>query len=78
PDYKEKLWSVYYSFIDKYLTNLLNGFNISNIVEQKINEFELPELEKIIMEIAKKELNALVALGGLLGFLMGFINVLIN
>lgn len=78
PDYKEKLWSLYLGFINKYLTNLLNGFNISNIVEQKINEFELPELEKLIMDIARKELNALVALGGLLGFLMGFINVLIN
>lgn len=78
PDYREKLWSLYTGFIGRYLSSLLRGINISNIVEQKINEFELPELEKIIMDIAKKELNALVALGGLLGFLMGFINVLIS
>ncbi|WP_044974258.1 DUF445 family protein [Ruminococcus sp. HUN007] len=78
PDYEEKLWALYSGFIEKYLTNLLKGFNISGIVEQKINEFELPELEKLIMDIARKELNALVALGGLLGFLMGFLNVLLG
>ena len=33
-------------------------------------------LKKMIMEIAKKELNALVWLGGLLGMLMGFVNLL--
>ncbi len=47
-------------------------------MEQKINEFELPELEKLIMDIARKELNSLVLLGGLLGFIMGFLNVLIG
>ncbi len=78
PDYEEKLWALYSGFIGKYLTNLLKGFNISGIVEQKINEFELPELEKLIMDIARKELNALVALGGLLGFLMGFLNVFLG
>ncbi len=78
PDYRTKIWELYSELIGKYLTSVLGGLNITNIVEQKINEFELPELERIIMEIAKKELNALVALGGLLGFLMGFINVLIG
>ena len=78
PDHREKLWALYSGFIGKYLSSLLNGLNISAIVEQKINEFELPELEKLIMDIARKELNALVALGGLLGFLMGFLNVLIG
>lgn len=78
PDYNERLWKLYTELIGKYLSSLLNGINISGIVEQKINEFELPELEKIIMDIARRELNALVALGGLLGFLMGFINVLIS
>ncbi len=78
PDYEEKLWNIYSGFIGKYLTTLLKGFNISGIVEQKINEFELPELEKLIMDIARKELNSLVALGGLLGFLMGFLNVFLG
>lgn len=78
PDYQQRLWSLYCTLIEKYLGTVLRGFNISGIVEQKINEFELPELEKLIMDIARKELNSLVLLGGLLGFIMGFLNVLIG
>lgn len=51
------------------MTKILSGY-------KKINEFDMAELEKMIMEIAKKELNALVWLGGLLGMLMGFVNLL--
>lgn len=77
PDYNEQIWKIYNLLIEKYLDQILRGFNINKIVEQKINDFELPELERLIMEISKKELNSLVALGGLLGLLMGFVNVFI-
>lgn len=77
PDYQQQLFSLYTKLVEKYLGNILRGFNVSEIVEQKINEFELPELEKLIMEIARKELNSLVLLGGLLGLIMGFLNVII-
>ena len=76
PDYPEKIWNIYTKFIETQLSRILNGVNMTSIVEQKINEFELPELERLIMEIASKELHALIALGGLLGLLMGFFNLL--
>ena len=69
--------NIYISLIDKQLNKVLDGFNIKGIVEQKINDFELPELEKLIMSIMQKELYALVALGGILGFLMGLFNLII-
>ncbi|MBQ9982655.1 MAG: DUF445 family protein [Oscillospiraceae bacterium] len=77
PDYHEYIWKIYISLIDKQLNKVLDGFNIKGIVEQKINDFELPELEKLIMSIMQKELYALVALGGILGFLMGLFNLII-
>ncbi|MBP1564985.1 MAG: DUF445 family protein [Oscillospiraceae bacterium] len=77
PDYHEYIWKIYISLIDKQLNKILDGFNIKGIVEQKINDFELPELEKLIMSIMQKELYALVALGGILGFLMGLFNLII-
>ena len=77
PDYHEYIWKIYISLIDKQLHKILDGFNIKGIVEQKINDFELPELEKLIMSIMQKELYALVALGGILGFLMGLFNLII-
>jgi len=77
PEYHEYVWKIYTSIIDKQLNKILNGFNIKGIVEQKINDFELPELEKLIMSITQKELYALVALGGILGLLMGMLNLIL-
>ena len=62
--------------MDKKSENFIQELNIPKVVEEKINKFDMAELEKMIMEIAKKELNALVWLGGLLGMLMGFVNLL--
>ena len=44
----------------------------------KIGGLEIKELEKLIMGLAKKELNAIVYLGALLGFLMGWIAPLLG
>ena len=43
----------------------------------KINSLNPAELETVIFDIAKRELRAIVYLGALLGFLMGFINLLL-
>ena len=58
---------------------VLEGYTYMKTVDGKrlINDFELPELEKLIMSIMQKELYALVALGGILGFLMGLFNLII-
>ncbi len=77
PDYKEKLWNLWTSLSDNYLEKIIKSVDIQSIVEDKINEFELPELEKLIMSISQKELRALVILGGILGMIMGFLNLLI-
>jgi uncharacterized membrane protein YheB (UPF0754 family) len=41
------------------------------MVEEKISQFELDEIEKMILKIAKKELKHIEYLGGVLGFLIG-------
>ena len=76
PRLKYQIWIVYETFMDKKSENFIQELNIPKVVEEKINEFDMAELEKMIMEIAKKELNALVWLGGLLGMLMGSVNLL--
>lgn len=77
PDYKERIWSLWTKLSENYLDKIVKSIDIQKIVEDKINEYELPELEKLIMDISKKELQALVILGGVLGMLMGFLNLLI-
>ena len=79
-DHEEKiidlLWDQYVSFIDQKATSLIKTLNLQQIVEKRINEYDVAQLEQIILSISKKELNALVWLGGLLGMLMGFVNLL--
>ena len=58
--------------VGKFLSTL----NVEGIIENKINDYDLNELEIMIMEISKKELQALVWLGGLLGMIMGFVNLI--
>ncbi|SHK27277.1 Protein of unknown function [Caminicella sporogenes DSM 14501] len=50
---------------------------ISEIIEEKIINFELEKLERIILNIAKRELKHIELLGGLIGFLIGIIQGLI-
>lgn len=49
------------------------GVQIALIIEEKINDFELDKLEKIILAIAKKELKHIEALGGVIGFVIGLL-----
>lgn len=76
PRLKYQIWIVYEAFIEERAEHFIQQINIPKVVEDKINEFDVAELEIMIMEIARKELNALVWLGGLLGMIMGFVNLL--
>lgn len=75
PMIKKYFWDVYADLIENKLADILESINISNVIENKILELDLLEMEKLIMSLMKKELNALVWLGGLLGLIMGFINI---
>lgn len=70
------VWDKYISFIEKKSQSMIRELNLQQIVEEKINGYDVNQLEQIILSISKKELNALVWLGGLLGMLMGFVNLL--
>lgn len=74
---REKIWECYLMLLEKKGADFFRKLDVASIVEDKINEFDLQELEKIIMDISRKELNALVWFGGLLGMVIGFINLLV-
>ena len=73
----EKLTGMYTSILGDNLGRLLQAINIQQIVVDKINGLDPAELEATIFDIARHELHAIVYLGALLGFIMGFINLLI-
>ena len=55
-----------------------NRINIKEIVENKINELDLYELETIILQIIKNELKQIEVLGLVLGFFIGIIQGIIT
>ncbi len=50
---------------------LTEEIKISAIVEDKINEFDLDELEEMIRGISSTEIRFIEVLGGILGFIIG-------
>lgn len=56
----------------------ISKFNISEMVENKINEFDIEFTEKLVLDLANKELSAITWLGGLLGGLIGILSPIIG
>ena len=75
---REGIVSVYRTVITDHLPRILEGLNISKIVETRIREMDMDEAEEIILSVMKKELRAIVWLGALLGAIMGTIMMLVN
>lgn len=68
--------SLYKTLVTEQLPRILDTLNISKIIEERINEMDVKETERLILEVMNKELKAIVWLGALLGFVMGCVNLL--
>ena len=69
--------SIYKTIITEHLPKILESIDISAIVRERINEMDMDETEKLILQVMNKELRAIVWLGALLGTLMGCVNIFI-
>ena len=67
----------YHHVVDSQLEKAMEKLNIAQIVEEKINGMELPQLEQLLLSVMKKELTALVNLGAVIGFVIGILNCFI-
>jgi len=62
----------------KILPELLPALNVSYMVERRLNEFPLSEIEQLIIAIAGKELSAITWFGALLGLVIGSLQLVIK
>lgn len=60
-------------FIENISDKENSGINLSEMIEEKINSFELDKIEQIVVEIANKELKHIEAIGAFLGFAIGLV-----
>ena len=63
--------------VDTYAENLKNNFDVKEIVYQKVLLFSNDKLEDILNGIMKKEFKFIEIIGGVLGFLIGLVQLLI-
>ncbi len=75
---EEKVLRLYKDKAPAFIETIVSEFNLTQVIEEKINSFALAELEEMLFGLAKKELAAITWLGGLLGFLMGLLTPLLN
>ena len=60
--------------VREYLTSEIQ---IKQIVEDKINQFDLDQLEEMVRGVASTELRSIDILGGVLGFIIGLVQMVI-
>lgn len=74
----EIIYSGVNKFIEKEAPEIIKVINIPKIVEDQVNSFEVDYAEKIILDIAHKELSAITWLGALLGGVLGVLSPILS
>ena len=77
PGWIDFLIEAYKTLVSNNIKSVLEGINLSKIVEDRVASFDVIQLENMIFGIMDRELKAIVYLGALLGFLMGFVNLFV-
>lgn len=71
------MMNIYEKFIINNLPPILKLIDISSVVTDRINTMEASKIEELVLKIINKELNTLVNLGAIIGFILGLINLFI-
>lgn len=71
------LLNLYRSAISEQLPKVLAAIDVQKMVEERINEMDVAEVEKITKEVLDRELKSIVWLGAVLGGLIGLFNLFV-
>jgi uncharacterized membrane protein YheB (UPF0754 family) len=70
--------TVYERCMSDSFETIMESMDIAGIVETKIKDMDVEHLEELVLEVMKKELDAIVNLGAVIGFVIGILNTGIN
>lgn len=62
--------------LEKVTAHIAQQIDVTSIIEDRINSFDPEEAEALILSVIKRELHMVMALGGILGFIIGWVPVL--
>ncbi len=64
------------AMIDSYMANIEEKFNVEHIIKEKVNNLPPERLEDLMMKLLKKEFKFIEYIGAIIGFIIGWIQVL--
>jgi uncharacterized membrane protein YheB (UPF0754 family) len=73
PEIREMALNIFNRIIKNNIRTVTALLDIPSIVERRINDFDILEVEQLILSVVDKELKAIIWLGALLGLIMGFL-----
>ncbi len=74
----KELQSIFPQIMKNYMVNLKTDLDLESIVTQKVQSFSSDKLESILNDIMKKEFKFVEIIGGVLGFIIGLLQVLLT
>ena len=72
---KDELREILPGFMETMFEKVEGKLDFKEIVRNKIEEYDFIKLEQIIYKIASRELRSIEILGGILGFIVGIVQV---
>lgn len=74
----QSVFSTYYcNVVEKCVALIFQKIDIAKMIEEKINAMDMDEIERLVLSVMKKELDTIVNLGAVIGFVLGLLNTLL-
>jgi len=74
----KEMETIFPDVLDKYLGSMQQQLDLERIVTDKVSSFSSDKLEDILQSIMSKEFKFVEIIGGVLGFIIGLLQVLIT
>ena len=78
PALRQMIADLYHRLVTAGVSSVTGKIDIAGIIEDKINGMAVEDLEGMVLQVMKKELDTIVNLGALIGLILGLVNLLIN
>ena len=76
--FMEELKVIFPEMIRKYMKNLESEMDLEQMVTRKVAKFSSEKMESILVQIMSKEFRFVEIIGGVLGFLIGILQIMIT
>lgn len=76
--FMEELKGIFPEMIRKYMKNLESEMDLEQMVTAKVAKFSSEKMESILIQIMSKEFRFVEIIGGVLGFLIGILQIIIT